>query len=149
MPRGTQAAVAQLAVPVVPFVCFVPIVGDDSLPSAGVAASVRLFVSPVKPVMSQVGADELVAVSDVTASRVVFLPKKASPPSASPKTSHSAVFQWGARSNLESLPGGHGRDPAVDQRHLVATAGLGAPGERERRQALGPRGSLTGQAILE
>jgi hypothetical protein len=63
---------AQLAVPAVPSVCFDAIVGDDSVPSAGLAASLRLFVSPVKPSLTQTGAPELVACSFVTASSVLL-----------------------------------------------------------------------------
>ena len=65
-----QAATAQLAVPVVPLVCLEAIVGDGSLPSTGVLASLRLFVSAVKPSLTQAGAEELVAVKAVCASPV-------------------------------------------------------------------------------
>src|SRR5579862_3251499 len=93
-----QALVAQLAVPVEPLVCLEAIVGDDSLPSAGVWASLRLLVSPVKPSLTQVGAPELVVVRAVCASSDVLVPKNASPPPASPNTPHSVVFQFAARS---------------------------------------------------
>jgi hypothetical protein len=43
---GPQAATAQLAVRAAASVCFDAKVGDGSLPSAGVAASLRLLVSP-------------------------------------------------------------------------------------------------------
>jgi hypothetical protein len=51
------------------------IVGDGSDPSPGVLASVRLFVSPVNPSFTHVGAEELVAVKVVCASSVVAAPK--------------------------------------------------------------------------
>src|SRR5690349_21451348 len=60
-----QALTAQLAVPLVPLVCLEANVGDGSLPSAGVLASLRLFVSAVKPSLTQAGAEELVAVKAV------------------------------------------------------------------------------------
>ena len=87
----------------VPLVCLVAIVGDGSLPSAGVVVSLRLFVSPVKPSSTQVGAELLVAVRAVCASSVVLVPKFASLPPPSPYTPHSVVFQKAARSILLSL----------------------------------------------
>ena len=98
-----QVATAQLAVPLVPLVCLEAIVGDGSLPSAGVLASLRLFVSAVKPSLTQAGAAGLVAVKAVCASSVVPAPKNASPPPPSPNTPHSVVFQAAARSILLSL----------------------------------------------
>ena len=84
-------------------VCVEAIVGDGSLPRAGVWASLRLFVSPVKPVLTQVGAAWLVAVKAVCASSVVLVPKYALAPPASPNTPHSVVFQAAARWSLLSL----------------------------------------------
>jgi hypothetical protein len=78
--------------------------GNGLLDSAGVLASVRLFVSPVKPSLTHFGAAELVPFRAVCASSVLAVPRKASPPQASPNTPHSVVFQFGARSTLLSGP---------------------------------------------
>jgi hypothetical protein len=79
----------------VPLVCSEAIVGDDSLPGAGVAVRLRLFVSPVKPSLTQVGAEEpLLAIKAVCASSDVFAAKYASLPPPSPNTPHSVVFQF-------------------------------------------------------
>src|SRR5215469_13424496 len=87
----------------VPLVCSEAIVGDGSLPSAGVVVRLRLVVSPVKPSLTQVGAEELVAFKTVCASSDVLAPKNASPPPPSPKAPHSVVFQDAARSTTLSL----------------------------------------------
>src|ERR1700677_3750289 len=98
-------AVAQLAVPVVPLVSSEASVGDDSLPSAGVAVRLRLFVSPVKPSLTQLGAEEpVLAVKAVSGSSDVSVPKFASVPSPLPNTFHSVVFQYEARSTMLSAP---------------------------------------------
>ena len=88
--------------------------GDGSLPSAGVWASLRLFVSPVKPSLTQAGADLLVAVKAVCASSVVLLPKIAALPLPSPNTPHSVVFQNLARWILLSLLLTAVADPPTD-----------------------------------
>src|SRR5579875_616957 len=78
-------------------------VGDGSLPRAGVLASLRLFVSPVKPSLTQVGATWLVPVRTVCASSVLSALKSAALPPPSPYTPHSVVFQDAARSTSLSL----------------------------------------------
>ena len=99
-----QVATAQLAVPAAPSVCFDASVGDGTLPSAGVAASFRLFVSPVKPSLTQVGADELVPVSVVTASTCVAPAEDGLAAAAVPVDAPLRVFQWVARPTLVSFP---------------------------------------------
>src|SRR5579863_7316745 len=98
-----QALRAQLAVVLVPLVCLEAIVGEGSLPSAGVAVSLRLFVSPVKPSLTHLGSTCVPSVMAVCASSVVLVPKFASPPPPSPNTPHSVVFQAEARSISLSL----------------------------------------------
>jgi hypothetical protein len=50
--------VAQLAVALVPLVCLEAIVGNGSLPSAGVLVSLRLFVSAVVPPWAQEAVED-------------------------------------------------------------------------------------------
>ncbi len=93
---------AQLGVVGLALVCLETIVGNPWVPIVGVFVKLRLLVSPVNPSSTHVGADTLLSDNFVCASRVVLAPKFAAPPLPSPKTSNSAVFQFGARSTTLS-----------------------------------------------
>ena len=58
--------------------------GEAALPRAGVDVRVRLFVSPVKPSWTQLGAALLVDVRAVCACSALLLPKLAELPPPSP-----------------------------------------------------------------
>ena len=51
------------------------IVGNPLVPIVGVLLKLRLFVSPVEPTSTQVGADRLLSANAVCASSVVLAPK--------------------------------------------------------------------------
>src|SRR5215472_4966705 len=68
----------------------------------GVGARSRLFVSPVKPVIKQVGAALLPLSTDVRTASVVPAPKTAWEPPPSPTTVNSTVVQFGDRFSMLS-----------------------------------------------